>query len=347
MSYILSLRCPILPAINPMHEEVQKGAMAWLESQGLVQSPHQRSALESLRIPEFVSRAYPCATPERLRVVMDWTLWGFLADDQHDSLVGKPDLLAARYLEHSEVLESGLSGSFNGMHKALADIRERVLDLGGTACLGRFAVTCREWFESMQWEIRNRVRGEVPDVTRYLRMRELTVGMYTEYALFDATHGLKTDDAFWLDPDVRRLMLMTANIIGWANDLFSYPKESEARDPHNLVLLLIYAHDLSEHEATLRTTKMHNRELDRFLELEASVRERDMDPSIINPFCDLLRSWIRGNMDWSFSSFRYGLQQRSQEKTLHASGSARPLEGGGRLRIEGPSIPVLGMSLAE
>ncbi|MGB1014658.1 MAG: hypothetical protein ACPG4T_11030, partial [Nannocystaceae bacterium] len=61
MSYILSLRCPILPAINPMHEEVQKGAMAWLESQGLVQSPHQRSALESLRIPEFVSRAYPCA----------------------------------------------------------------------------------------------------------------------------------------------------------------------------------------------------------------------------------------------------------------------------------------------
>lgn len=306
-----TLFCPIAPAIHPEWQRAHTESSEWLARHGLLRDAEQHAAFERLAIPEFVARAYPEADYHDLRVVLDWTLWGFLADDQHDALVRKPDLLRARYLEHAEVLEFGLSDHLTGMHAALADVRDRVLSRGHAGCLRRFAEAARDWFDSMHREVENRVRVTPPSIGQYLRLRELTVGMYTEYALFDVTHRVRTDDSFWIDPDVRRLMTMAANIIGWANDVFSYGKERDAGDPHNVVLLCSAELGLDEQDAVSRAVDMHNREMLRFTELERSVREQAwLAPELIDPFLGLLRSWIRGNLDWALASARYGRSNR-------------------------------------
>ncbi len=302
----LAFHCPIEPAKNPHHERARSESLRWLAEHKLLRDPAALARFDRIGIAEFVARAYPDATYEDLRVVLDWTLWGFLADDQHDELVRRPELLRARYLEHAEVLEHGMTDHITGMHAALADVRDRVLDRGHPGCLRRFAEAARDWFGSMHVEIENRVRQTPPSISAYLRLRELTVGMYTEYALFDVTHRVRTDDAFWIEPDVRRLMTMTANIIGWANDVFSHVKEREAGDPHNLVLLFGAEMGLAERDAVERSITMHDREMIRFLELEASVRESAwIDPALSEPFLQLLRAWIRGNLDWALGSERY------------------------------------------
>jgi len=303
-----TLFCPIAPAIHPQWERAQTESTAWVARFGLVRDPARLVAFERLGIAEFVARAYPDATYEDLRVVLDWTLWGFLADDQHDSMVRKPELLRARYLEHAEVLEFGIEDHLTGMHAALADLRDRVLLRGHKGCLRRFAEAARDWFESMHVEIENRVRVTPPSLVQYLRLRERTVGMYTEYALFDVTHQVRTDDNFWIDPDIRRLMAMTANIIGWSNDVFSFAKEREAGDPHNLVLLCSVELGLDEPAAVDRAITMHNREMLRFVELEQSVVSQKWIPAeTLAPFLGLLRSWIRGNLDWALGSRRYAI----------------------------------------
>ena len=305
-----TLYCPIAPAIHPQWELARNESAAWVARYGLVRDVELRGAFDRMGIAEFVARAYPHAAYEDLRVVLDWTLWGFLADDQHDHMIRKPELLRARYLEHAEVLEFGLFDQVTGMHEALADIRDRVLQRSHPGCLRRFAEAARDWFESMHTEVENRVRVTPPSLSQYLRLRERTVGMYTEYALFDVTHRLRTDDEFWIDPDVRRLMSMAANIIGWANDVFSFAKEREAGDPHNVVLLCSAELGLDEAAAIERTLAMHNREMLRFVELEASVTaQRWVASELMDPFLGLLRHWIRGNLDWALGSRRYAVDR--------------------------------------
>ncbi|HWB79698.1 MAG TPA: hypothetical protein VG755_32265 [Nannocystaceae bacterium] len=311
-----AFHCPIDPAINPHHERARADSLAWLVQHRLLRDEAALARFDRIGIAEFVARAYPYASYEDLRVVLDWTLWGFLADDQHDELVRRPELLRARYLEHGEVLERGLSDHITGMHAALANVRDRVVERSHPGCLRRFAEAAREWFASMHVETENRVRATPPSIAGYLRLREVTVGMYTEYALFDVTHRVRTDDAFWIEPDVRRLMTMAANIIGWANDVFSFVKEREAGDPHNLVLLFGAEMGLAERDAVERSITMHDREMIRFLELEQGVRTRGwIDPKLSEPFLELLRSWIRGNLDWALASERYRQPAATRERT--------------------------------
>lgn len=306
------LYCPITPRINPHYRVVLAGSMEWAVDHCLLAAGDCEHAFSRLRIPEFVARAYPDAGPDELRIVTDWTIWGFLADDEHDRLVRKPDLLRGRFLEHLEVLRNDVYDHVRGTHLALADLRTRILAKSSPSCLDRFALRSGEWFESMHWEALNRGRRTKPSIDEYLRAREITVGMYTEYALFDATHGVTTSDRFWLDPDLRRLMSMAANIIGWSNDLFSYRKEREIEDPHNLVLLLIDQGRMDEDAACKLVIDMHNLEMMRFLELAEVVHRHNHDMTDTkSQFIAMLHHWIRANIDWAYSSTRYGLERRS------------------------------------
>jgi len=169
----------------------------------------------------------------------------------------------------------------------------------------------------MNWETSNRARGLRPTIPAYLRARAITVGMYTEYALFDVTHQVYTNDRFWVDPDLRRLMTMTANVIGWSNDVFSYHKEREAGDPHNLVLLLGLEHSLDDEESCGLAIDMHNHEMQRFVELAGAVAtKRSRDEPAVREFVDMLRAWIRANLDWAHASSRYGLHDSAPTRTV-------------------------------
>ena len=192
------------------------------------------------------------------------------------------------------------------MHVALRDLRRRILRQGGQGCLRRFTASAAHWFDAMRTEVLNRAGETPPSLLDYLRLREVSVGMYTEYALLDVTHGVRTNPAFWIDPDVRRLSVMAANIIAWSNDIFSYRKERQVSDPHNMVLLLGREHGMPEEDAILLTAQMHNREMARFMELVDAMRAaRWIDALLLEPFVDMAMAWIRANLDWAAGSARY------------------------------------------
>ena len=344
MSIETSLYCPIPSRIHPEYERAREDSTAWVLRHGLLGDQISEEAFRSLKIPEFVARAYPAARYADLRVVMDWTMWGFLADDQHDSLVGLPAVLQARYAEHIQILQGSTVALPGGMHEALVDLRSRILKQSGRDCLRRFTASAVHWFASMRTETLNRVEQTSPSLLDYLRLREVSVGMYTEYALLDVTHQVQTDDAFWIEPDVRRLSVMAANIIAWSNDIFSYRKERRAADPHNMVLLLSAEQGMSEADAISRTAQLHNREMVRFVELVTSMRASGwVEPELLEPFVDMASAWIRANLDWAAGSARYETAltiyggQRTRKPTLTVPRCSQ-------LRVN-PSVPGSGSLL--
>lgn len=303
--HIDELICPIASRINPHYEQVLEASKSWVGDHGLVSEGRATRTFDRLRIPEFVARAYPYASAHDLRIVTDWTVWGFLADDEHDRLTHRPDLLRRRFLEHVQVLEGDMCAALATTDLALADLRARILHRSNQSTLHRFARSAAEWFDSMHWEATYRSRGTRPTLAEYLRAREVTVGMYTEYALFDVTHQVETSPDFWNRPDLRLLMAMAANVIGWSNDLFSFAKEREIGDPHNLVLLLLADPARDEEMACRTVVEMHNDEMLRFLALsESTMQSRD---GTVRAFVQMLHHWIRANMDWARASNRYGL----------------------------------------
>jgi 5-epi-alpha-selinene synthase len=302
------LYCPIKPEMHRDHERAERGAMEWLWVHGLIADRDSLQRFASYRITDLVCRAYPEIEVERLRLVMDWTLWVFLTDDQLDEELVDRSRLSARYELYGRILRDGSSsGRATGSERALADIRRRVLELGDARSLRRFVEYVTAWFDSLIWETANRMNGRQPTVHQYMRMREVTVGMYTEYALFDVTHGVQTNDVFWTDPDLNYLRASTANLLAWSNDIFSYAKETRLRDPHNLAKLIEGQCGLSLDNAIHRVVEMYNKEMVRFLESEQQLRRRARPELHVDAFVGVLRAWIRANLDWSFASSRYGL----------------------------------------
>jgi hypothetical protein len=114
------------------------------------------------------------------------------------------------------------------------------------------------------------------------------------------------------DPTIAQLNVLTNHVITIFNDLISLKKEMMAGDVHNLVLILQNQEKCSLKEAVRLTVAMHDEEVRKFVELAATVHtswkdphDAKLTPDRVEPYIDVLRCWMRSNMDWSSFSERY------------------------------------------
>ncbi|HEX2729967.1 MAG TPA: hypothetical protein VHM70_00120, partial [Polyangiaceae bacterium] len=306
-----SLYCPLPPAQNPHAYSAGPPLHAWLSHHGLL-GDGVRTRLERSRVVDFVSRAYPDADPIDLEVVLQWTTWAFLADDRADDHLDMRDVdlldLSARYESYAVALESGKSSSLECA--PLTALHTRILERSSPDCLRRFSSAVRTWFQALHWEVSNRVHDTPPTLDEYIVMRRKTVGMRTEYSLFELTHKVH-DPYLFEDPLLDELMDVSSNLIAWANDIFSVEKEFRHGDPHNLVLLLQSECGHDRGSAIAVASEMHNGEMDRFLSLERQALGRRTSSVATLRFIDMLKCWIRSNVDWSLRCERYSLGEQA------------------------------------
>lgn len=295
------LYCPFEPGIHAQVEVAEAWMLRFCKRHKIGAGRLSEDDLRAMRIAEFVARAYPDVSIERLCIILDWTVWAFVADDRADFT--SPEQLRVRYGECLRTLRG--TAPLSDRVAPLDELRHRIVAASGERCLQRFAKAVETWFDAMLWEVSNRVGHAAPSLAEYIEVREFDVGMYTEFALFDVTHATDQTDAIWDIAEVRTLMAATSNIIGWSNDIYSYLKESALKDPHNLVGLLAEHRGLSIPEALAEAAIMHNREVDRFVRIESRLVPRLADFPEAVRFTEMLRSWIRSNLDWSLRSARY------------------------------------------
>lgn len=308
------IECPFPELISPYADVVHEHTLEWVRAHAMVKD---KKAFEHLRKSKFgrlASRAYPDAPLDRLKIVSDWNTWLFVLDDQCDECgLGKhPKALAVVHNRCLEIL-CGQSPGPNDLPLvyALHDIYRRLKPLATQAWLTRFAKSASEYFEATQWEAQNRFDQHWPDTSSYIRMRPYTGGLYTDIELIEITEGIELPCIVRSHPRLIQLINITNNVVCWSNDIISLRKEKAHGDMHNLALIMNHESNCSLQEVLNQVKLLIENQIDRFIRFETQLprfgRHHDQD---IARFVRVLKSWMRGNLDWAYESERYHSEER-------------------------------------
>ncbi|WP_119065773.1 terpene synthase family protein [Rubrobacter indicoceani] len=305
------LAYPFPPSINPHADEVHRETVGWADGLGLIETREDRLKVRATNIGRLAGRFHPSAPRDRLRLISDWYAWMFFRDDLCDEAqIGRrPDLLAAQDSRYMEVLggsEPRPRESF--LTFAMSDLRRRLLPVVPAALwLRRFVRSVKEHFDSTLWEASNRSRDTVPDLQTYSRMRPITGGMFVDADFIEITTDIYLPPEVHGHPIVNSLTRRSNNAVCWANDIISLRKELASGDVHNIVLVLKESLSLkSIEEARRAAVEMHDREVGEFLATQERLPSfgRTIDENL-ERYVSVLRSRMRGNLDWSLESSRY------------------------------------------
>jgi hypothetical protein len=256
-------------------------------------------AAHKLKAGWLAARAFPTATPRGLQLVADWTML-FRILDGHIEKLGTADEVAA-YLQY-------LLGLFRGdiedslqepLAAGIRDLRQRLVDLRPPGHFTHLADRLEERFSGNVAEARNRERAQIPNFASYLPLCEITTGLHVMFSLAEFLEGFSLPDALREHPNLQELATRASNIVGWANDLFTYEKTIIRGEVHNLVLVLMNEHQLTVADAVADAVALHDNEVHSFLGEVERLPSFGVAAGSVRRHVEMLRCWIRGHLDWA------------------------------------------------
>ncbi|MCI0654391.1 MAG: hypothetical protein L0Y39_07925 [Methylococcaceae bacterium] len=303
------LYCPFPELVSPFAEAVHEHTLDWASRHRLVTDDKAFARLRSSKFGWLAARAYPNAPLDRLKIVSDWNTWLFILDDQCDEcgLGRRPAELSAVHTRCLEMLcgKHPEAGDLP-LVRALHDIFSRLEPLASQAWLARFAKSAAEYFEATLWEAQNRFHKQWPDRASYVRMRPYTGGLYTDIELIEITEQISLPCLVRTHSRVNQLVAITNDVVCWCNDIISLQKEKAHGDMHNLVLIMHNESGLGLQESVNHAKRLIENRIRRFQLFENQLPSfgGQIDREVAR-FVAVLRSWMRGNLDWSYESGRY------------------------------------------
>lgn len=300
-----ALYCPFDPNLHPDASSVHEGSVRWAQSLGVLPTEQHVRTAHKTKAGWLVARALPTATQRGLQLAADWTLLFWVLDD-HTEKLGSVGELAA-YLQHLlDLFRVDIAGSFEDPFAAgMRDLRQRLLALAPPSHFTHFTDRIEELFAGNVAEARNRERAQIPDVASYLQLREITIGLHVMFSLAEVVEGFRLSDGMRDHPALRKLATRASNIVGWANDLFTYEKKIIQGETHNLVLVLMNERRLTIAEAVQQAVALHDDEVRGFLQEVEHLPRSGVTGADVRRYVEMLRCCIRGHLDWAHETGRY------------------------------------------
>lgn len=303
------LYCPFGSAVSRHAEVVDAGTNAWVRQHGFFAQERDYKRFSAVRLGWLAARTHPSSTRENLQNVADWCSWFFIRDDYYDECgIGRyPAALIDLHTRFLEVLR-GMQPTREDtpLTRALYDLWSRTQAAAPDVWKERFVHHMEEFFDAGVWESRNRLTGMTPAVAIYLKMRPYAGGLYPFMDMFDFTEQVALPSELRDDPVVQRLTTMANNIVCWSNDIMSLSKEIQHGEIHNLVLSMRLHQQLTLQQAVDRAAALHDAEVRAFRELELRLPSR---AGVVHPeikrYVSVLGRFIRGSLDWLYTSRRY------------------------------------------
>lgn len=315
-SLLPELACPFGEEISPYADDVDRHVIDWAHYFGLPEDETEADRLGAAKVGRLAARTAPRARTEALDLLADWQTWLFIFDDRYcdESAAGADldqmsQLVTAFMLVLDNVTDSRYrNGPFT---TALGDLVDRLRPMATDRQVSRFITAIRGYFLAQFWEAGHRAADQPAGLAEYMAMRRHSGAVPTCMALIDVADGFELpDDLFWR-ADVRALSDIAVNVTCWANDVLSFPKEAErSLKVHSLPAVLAGERRLPMHEAIMTAAAMHDCEVARYIEAEASMRGA-AGPELLG-YLDGLRSWMAGNFYWSLETGRYDVAARAR-----------------------------------
>ncbi|MFJ3090302.1 terpene cyclase [Streptomyces sp. NPDC086838] len=313
--------CPFPQRTNPHVAHVREHLDAWTRNTGLVHRDSARERFEQADFGAFVGMVYPTADSENLDLVADWFVWLFLVDDQLDDghLGRSPERVRDVVALMLAVVEGTRTGVMENEELpaavvALVDLWQRTTPTAAVHWRRRFAWHLKKYLTTATtWEAGNRAAGVVPSEELYIEKRRHTGAIIVCMDLIEVVAGIEAPSSIHNDPRFITALEASCNHVCWANDVYSYEKEQVLGEIHNLVHLVRHHRGYGKREALEHVCAEIAVETERFLKAESELLEAypQLTP-MLEPYLDGMRSWMRGNLDWSRQTPRYNPADVSQ-----------------------------------
>jgi hypothetical protein len=323
-----TLWCPFESRMNAHVQHAHEESLAWARAHRLVVGERALRKFDAARFAWLTARAYPTAASSDLALVAEWNVWLFVHDDGCDTAPhGRdPEALVELYEGLRAVLHGrAIPTATTAAAGALAELMPRILARGSASWRRRFVDAVDAYFASCVWEANNRASGRVPAVDEYVTMRRDTGAVRTSIAMIEICESGELPDELLADSHVQALADACNDVVCWANDIMSLPKELAERDVHNLVVVVERERFPGEivRAATL-AMDMHDGRVADFIRTCASVPACDPPTDAkLARFVDTMRAWMIGNLEWARESGRYVTAPTSRRRA-HPSRATRP-----------------------
>ncbi|WP_328947795.1 terpene cyclase [Streptomyces sp. NBC_00184] len=315
--------CPFPQRTNPHVGHVREHLDTWTRNTGLVHRDSARDRFEQADFGAFVGMVYPTADSKSLDLVADWFVWLFLVDDQLDDghLGRSPDRVRDVVALMQSVVEGTGTGTLANERLpaaviALTDLWERTTPAAAAHWRRRFAWHLITYLTTATtWEAGNRADGVVPAEATYVEKRRHTGAIHVCMDLIEIVAGIEAPESVHNDPRFITALEASCNVVCWANDVYSYEKEQVLGEIHNLVHLVRHHRGFGKQQALEHVCAEIATETERFLAAEAELLAAHPQLTwMLEPYLDGMRSWMRGNLDWSRQTPRYNPADVSQYK---------------------------------
>lgn len=297
---------PFPVAISDYADQVDRSCVQWSERLG-VYPPELRERYRGIKVGVLAACICPRGTLPGLRLLADWQMLLFSFDDafcDESDLGADPTLLVRRATRFMRILESREPPGDDPLCHAMADLSDRLRAMASDVQYARFAATVRAYLLALCWEATHRAAGTLPDIGEYVDMRRESGAVRTCTAVTDVAGGFELDAGTYHDSAVVAVTDMALNVVCWANDILSYPKEvRQSTVVCSLPVLVARHRDLDIDAGLAAAATMHDREIARYVTAEARLRTH-ASPAL-QRYLDDLRHWMSGNVYWSRRSGRY------------------------------------------
>ena len=306
--------------VSPFAAEVDEACFLWGERMGIYCFGDPQEYRRT-RVGWLAAYTCPRGTREGLRLLADWQMWLFAFDDgfcDESEHGARPEAMARRVTGFLGVLEGARPPAGDPFDLALADLLARLARSATGLQMARFTCAVRGYFLAQCWEAVNRADRTLPQLAEYVHMRRHSGAVPTCTALIDVVGGFELPPEQYDHPDLAALTNMAVNVVCWANDILSYPKEARrSHIVHSLPAVLAHQHGLDAGQAIAEVAQMHDHEVRRYLQAEERVRA--WTSPLAHRYLDDLRFWMSGNLQWSHSTGRY----QTPDETTHGAPSGR------------------------
>ncbi|WP_051342433.1 terpene synthase family protein [Pseudonocardia spinosispora] len=297
--------------VSPFGDHADSEALRWAKQLGLLRTADIEHRLARTRPGALAAHCYPHAGPEDLCLLAEWMSWLFVLDDQGDEgLHGRRPELFSDALANLDLDTPG--NSDDPLRAGLSDLAQRAEQRMSPSWRRRFRRHLADYFTANVWQAGHRRLDEVPDLEVFARMRRDAGAVMPSFDLIEYTESAALPADVYYSRTYQRLLVTSADVVCWTNDLMSLEKELAHGDNQNLVLVLHHERGIplqdAAHEVTVRT----QRQLERFLAAERELptvcdrlKVGDEVRATADACAAMLKAWMVGHVAWGRGTARY------------------------------------------
>jgi hypothetical protein len=307
------LKYPFSATPHPNGQAIASHTYAWIRQFQIV-SEEELVKFQAIDAPGLAVHSASYSQTMRLCLLSDWIAWLFVLDDFCDT--GKLDTLGevpSFFKELIDLFNSPIRVHTHiPLHSALIDLSLRTQAFLTPETFVLFGNALCEYFNAIMWEEENRTCDRVPNLETYLSKRVHAGAVYIIFLSANFLLEKSFPSKLFLQENVQLMENYAARAICIANDLFSYRKEAQDDNIHNIVFVNEALLRTPEHQcesercklearSLLKGIQLHNELIDSFIEISSSFEENSDE----SHYAKILKQCLQGVFNWTLLSRRY------------------------------------------